>query len=373
MTQDATPPWDHVTSTPPPVASSVHRSGVVPYPVPSMGELTIEVERVRELVFADGAPVRAASGVARFAGGWLVVQDDGTHAALVMPDGPVTPLRIFPPVEGLDHFAEHDGTKHLKPDLEAACEVPFSATPAVLVLGSGSTAARRRGAVVTWPDDSGNVIGGPSVTWADLGPLYERATAVLGLEPSQVNFEGLSVGRSGGGTLRWFNRGNGALGVGSASVEIDGRGLLDAIEGRRPAGEVAVGEPLWHELGTVAGVALSVTDAVSLGGGAILVSSAAEDTPNNVDDGPVVGTALSIVAGPELGVVHHGQVPLVSGQVPKIEGLALLQGPAPADLADLADLAGGAARGELRVLAVVDADDALIPSSELVLRVSWGR
>lgn len=339
-----------------------------------MGELMIEVERVRPLVFADGSPVRAASGVARFAGGWLVVQDDGTHAALVPPDGAITPLRIFPPVEGLDHFAEHDGTKHLKPDLEAACEVPTSAGSAVVVLGSGSTAARCRGALITWPDggdhDSGDhgAAGEPSVSWTDLGPLYQRAMAVLGLDPAQVNFEGLSVARPDGRTLRWFNRGNGALGVGSASVEIDCQALVDAIEGRIPAGEVAVGDPVWHELGSAGGVALSVTDAVwlggAMGGGAILISSAAEDTPNNVDDGPVVGTALSILAGPGGRVVHHGLVPLVDGQVPKIEGLALLQGPAP--------VAAGAERGVLRVLAVVDADDALIPSSELVLRLSWG-
>jgi len=337
-----------------------------------MGELVIEVEQVRPLVFADGAPVRAASGVARFAGGWLVVQDDGTHAAHVLPDGgPITPLRIFPPVEGLDHFAEHDGTKHLKPDLEAACEVAMSATPAVVVLGSGSTPARCRGALVTWPDDSGSEIGGPSVSWADLGPLYERAMAVLGLHPAQVNFEGLCVGRPDGSTLRWFNRGNGALGIGSASVEIDCWDLMRALMGQLPAGEVAVGDPRWHELDSVNGVALAVTDAVWLGGrgapgGATLISSAAEDTPNNVDDGPVVGTALSILAGPEGRVVHHGLVPLVDGQVPKIEGLTLLQGPEAGTLAD------GSARGELRVLAVVDADDALIPSSEIVLRVSWG-
>lgn len=326
-----------------------------------MGELTIEVEQVRPLVFTDGSPVRAASGMARFAGGWLVVQDDGTHAAFVNPDGAVASLRIFPPVEGLDHFAEHDGTKHLKPDLEAACEVPTSTGSAVVVLGSGSTAARCRGALIS------SAVGDPSVTWADLGPLYQQAMAVLGLDPAQVNFEGLSVGRPDGRTLRWFNRGNGALGIGSASVEIDCQALVDAIEGRIPAGEVAVGAPVWHELGSAGGVALSVTDAVWLGGaaggGAILISSAAEDTPNNVDDGPVVGTALSILAGPEGRVVHHGLVPLVDGQVPKIEGLALLQGPGPD---------AGAERGELRVLAVVDADDALIPSSELVLRVSWG-
>ncbi len=343
----------------------------MPLPFSPMGELAIEVERIRPLVFADGAPVRAASGVARFGGGWLVVQDDGTHAALVAPDdGPITPLRIFPPVEGLDHFAEHDGTKHLKPDLEAACDVTTGASPAVIVLGSGSTAARCRGALISRAA-SGSVAGDPSVSWADLGPLYQRAMAVLGIDPAHVNFEGLSLGRPDGSTLRWFNRGNGALGIGSASVEVSCRDLLLALAGELPPGEVAVGDPVWHELDTVDGVALAVTDAVWLGdggspGGAILISSAAEDTPNNVDDGPVVGTALSILAGPGARVVHHGLVPLVDGQVPKIEGLALLQGPAPGALAD------GSAGGELRVLAVVDADDALIPSSELVLRVSWG-
>lgn len=331
-----------------------------------MGELVIEVERVRPLVFADGAPVRAASGVARFGGGWLVVQDDGTHAALVAPDGgPITPLRIFPPVEGLDHFAEHDGTKHLKPDLEAACEVDVDGLPAVVVLGSGSTGARCRGALISRPA-SGSAAGELSVSWADLSPLYQRAMAVLGIDPAHVNFEGLSLARPDGTTLRWFNRGNGALGIGSASVEVSCRDLLRALSGELPASEVAVGDPVWHELDTVNGVALAVTDAVWLGGGAILISSAAEDTPNNVDDGPVVGTALSILAGPEGGPVHHGLVPLVDGQVPKIEGLALLQGPAPGALVD------GAERGELRVLTVVDADDALIPSSEIVLRVSWG-
>ena len=342
----------------------------LPYPGAPMGELMIEVERIRPLVFADGAPVRAASGVARFGGGWLVVQDDGTHAALVAPEGgPITPLRIFPPVEGRDHVAEHDGTKHLKPDLEAACEVPTSAAPAVVVLGSGSTAARCRGALITGRDGGGP--GEPTVSWADLGPLYQRAMAVLGIDPAQANFEGLSLGRPDGSSLRWFNRGNGALGIGSASVEVSCRDLVRALTGELPAGEVAVGDPVWHELDTVNGVALAVTDAVWLSddvspGGAILISSAAEDTPNNVDDGPVVGTALSILADPGGRVLHHGLVPLVDGQVPKIEGLALLQGPAPGALAD------GSAGGELRVLAVVDADDALIPSSELVLRVSWG-
>ena len=334
-----------------------------------MGELTIEVEQVRPLVFADGAPVRAASGMARFGRGWLVVQDDGTHAALVVPGGPATPLRIFPPVEGLDHFAEHGGTKHLKPDLEAACELVVDGVPAVVVLGSGSTAARCRGALILAPGAEGG--GGPAVHWTDLEPLYRRAAAVLGLDRSRLNFEGLAVGSGDGATLRWFNRGNGALGVGSASVAVDRRALVEALRGRLPATEVGVSDPVPLELGSVEGVALAVTDAVwlgdcaALGGGAVLIAAAAEDTPNNVDDGPVVGTALSILAGPDGRVLHHGLVPLVEGVVPKIEGLALWgDPPGPEVLA--------AERGELRVLAVVDADDALIPSSELVLRVSWG-
>ncbi len=329
-----------------------------------MGELVVEVEQVRPLVFGDGTPVRAASGIARFGSGWLVVQDDGTHAAVVPPEGPADPLRIFPPVEGLDHFAEHDGTKHLKPDLEAACELVVGGVSAVVVLGSGSTAARCRGALVLASGLDG--VAGPAVHWADLEPLYRRATAVLGLDLAQVNFEGLAVASDGGASLRWFNRGNGALGVGSASVAVDGHALVEALLGRLPVDEVGVGDPVPHELGSVDGVALAVTDGVALGGGAVLIASAAEDTPNNVDDGPVVGTALSILHGPAAHVVHHGLVPLVGGVVPKIEGLALRDGPPGPEVL-------GAERGELRVLAVVDADDALIPSSELQLRVSWGR
>ena len=343
-----------------------------------MRELLIEVERARELVFADGAPVRAASGVARFGSGWLVVQDDGTHAALVPADGPAVPLRIFPPVEGLDHFGEHDGTKHLKPDLEAACELTVDGVPAVVVLGSGSTPARRRGALILATDPATGGSGsdpGPAVHWADLGPLYQRATDVLGLDPAQVNFEGLSLSLgpgADGATLRWFNRGNGALGVGSASVGVDRHALVEVLLGRRPPSEVAVDAPLGHELGSVGGVGLAVTDAVwlgrrpsgggALGVGAILISSAAEDTPNNIDDGPVVGTALSILTGPEATIGHHGLVPLVNGTVPKIEGLALTGEP-PGPPGE---------RGELLVLAVVDADDAFTPSSELLLRLTWG-
>ena len=84
--------------------------------------MEVVLEGVRELRFTDGAPVRAASGVARFGDGFLVAQDDATHAAWFR-DGPATRVRLLPPNGGRDTFDEASGTKHLKPDLEAACEV----------------------------------------------------------------------------------------------------------------------------------------------------------------------------------------------------------------------------------------------------------
>jgi hypothetical protein len=45
---------------------------------------------------------------------------------------------------------------------------------------------------------------------------------------------------------------------------------------------------------------VAVTDAVALPGGRMLLSAAAEDTPNSVDDGPVVGAALALVRDDDL-------------------------------------------------------------------------
>ena len=84
--------------------------------------MEIEIERVERLRFEHGGPVRAASAVARFGDGFLVVQDDATHAAWVV-EGRATAVRLLPPVEGLETFDEPSATKHLKPDFEAACAI----------------------------------------------------------------------------------------------------------------------------------------------------------------------------------------------------------------------------------------------------------
>jgi hypothetical protein len=302
----------------------------------------VVVDAVRALSFDDGTPVRAASGIAPLGDGWLIVQDDATSAAWSRA-GSVTPVRVLPAVEGHDVFSEAAGTKHLKPDLEVACPAEVDGAPAVLLLVSGSGPRRMRGVLVTLVD------GQPAVRAGDLAPLYLGVAARLGVPLDQLNLEGAS---RHGATVRWFQRGNLAAGVPSASVELPLADLVAAVLGRVAAADVPADRPTTYELGEVDGVGLAVTDAIALPDGRLLLSAAAEDTPNAVDDGPVVATALVLVDGAE--VLAVAPIPEVGGHVHKVEGLALRE-----------------VRGdEVRLLAVVDDDDPGTPSAELELRVS---
>ncbi|KGM02000.1 DUF6910 family protein [Cellulomonas cellasea] len=311
--------------------------------------MQVEVEHVTALRFDDGAPVRAASAVVAFGGGWLVAQDDATHAAWVRPDG-VTPVRALPPVRGLDTFEEERGTKALKPDLEAAFVVPGDllvdlpgGDGAVVLLGSGSSPARVRGCLLRPP---GSADAEPLV--ADLAPLYAAVACRLGVDADLLNLEGACVV---GDVLRWFQRGLPDAGVPTASVDVDVRALLTALAGEARPADVPVTGERRYDLGSVRGVGLAVTDAVLLPDGAVLVSAAAEDTPDPRDDGPVVGSVLAVLDG---GVVRDRvDLPHVHGGVAKVEGLGVVE-----------HTGDGA-----RLLATVDADDPTEPSLAVGLRV----
>jgi hypothetical protein len=297
--------------------------------------MRVHVERVSSLIFDDGSPVRAASAVAPFRCGWLVVQDDATHVAWVRGDS-VTPVRVVAPVDGLEVFSSVAGTKHLKPDFEAACPLP---TGGVLLLGSGSTAARTRVALVT-PDET---------VVADLPALYSAVGARLGIHADQLNLEGACLA---GDRLRWFQRGSSAAGLPSASVDVDLAALLRVTAGG-PAEPVDISGVRRYDLGLVRGVALAVTDAVTLPDGRVLISAAAEDTPNAVDDGPVVGAALALLD--DEAVVAVAELPATDGVAPKVEGLAVRE----------------ASPDGVRLLAVVDVDDPLVPSQALEITLQW--
>lgn len=289
--------------------------------------MRVEVTASRRLAFDDGRPVRAASGIVAYGDGWLIVQDDSTHGAHVR-DSSVVPLRLLDPVDGNDWFSSVEGTKHLKPDLEAACLLPDGA---VLLLASGSTPARMRGVIIDGQ--------GPRVL--DLSALHDRVAAALGTPPAVLNLEGACVV---GDHLRWFHRGLPAAGWPSASVDLH---LAVPIESAQPT------NVLRYDLGTVDGVGLAVTDAVAIGGNRLLVSAAAEDSPNTYDDGPVIASALLLLDGDR--VLDRAELPCVDGRVAKIEGLAVMAADSSA----------------VRLLATIDADDHESPSPMVELDVSW--
>jgi hypothetical protein len=296
--------------------------------------MRVELLGVGLLRFADGTPVRAASAIAPYADGWLVGQDDATHACW-WRHGVGTPVRVFPAVDGHEVFSEATGTKDLKPDVEAAVDVDGG----VLLLGSGSTPARMRGAWVAPGADPG--VG-------DLSEVYARVAELLAVPPDALNLEGACVV---GSRLRWFQRGLPAARVPTASVDVDLRALLDAVRGLGRASRVAVQDVRRYVLETPDGLALATTDAVTLPDGKILVSAAAEDSPNTYDDGPVLGSALALLDGDV--TVATVSLPEPDGRIAKVGGLAVL---------DWDDRGG-------RLLATVDADDAEVPSSVLTLDV----
>jgi hypothetical protein len=92
---------------------------------------------------------------------------------------------------------------------------------------------------------------------------------------------------------------------------------------------------------------------VALTDGRVLVSAAAEDTPNAVDDGPVLGAVLALLDDRDVRAI--ADLRDAAGRVVKVEGLAVRE--------TLADA--------VRLLAVVDADDPEVPSQQLALTLRW--
>jgi hypothetical protein len=254
----------------------------------------------------------------------------------------VTAVRVLPSVEGLEVFEESSGTKHLKPDLEAACQVMVNGEPALLMLGSGSSSARMRSSLL------GLEGGDPRSEVANLAPLYAAVAEALSVEIDMLNLEGACIV---GDALRWFHRGLPSAGFPSGSVDLELTGVLAAALGRAAPGSVTVTNPRHYDLGAVEGVGLAVTDAVVLPDGAILLSAAAEDSPNPRDDGPVVGSALVRLDGHV--VEDVAPLPLAQGRASKVEGLMMLD----------------ADEEQTHLLAVVDVDDPAAPSLAMRLRV----
>jgi hypothetical protein len=232
--------------------------------------------------------VRAGSALIFTGGRLLVVQDDALAVAWVDPR-----------TGAIEHVAlEGDGgplVKAMKPDFESAF---LAQDGSITLLGSGSTPARYRAARL-------DIAGGGAARFLDCTPLFHAIGARLGGAP---NLEGAVLR---GERLHLFHRGSG--GDLSAVIEVEASAI--------GAEAVTVLALTRCDLGTAAGVPLTFTDATG-SGEAMVYLAVAEDTPNAVDDGPIAGAAVGVLAG---GQARFALLEEADGTLTtrKVEGIAV--------------------------------------------------
>ncbi len=269
------------------------------------------VVAARPLLYTDGADaaldrpahVRAGSGlVADGDGGLWVVQDDARHLAHVAADGRVTAVAL--PAGDDGRRLHHGPTKPLKADHEAILWLDGH----LLLVGSGSTAARERWLRVTPPD---------RVEVVPAHALYAHLRDVAAFSGAELNLEGAVVF---GDHLVLAQRGNGAATPDRPVVDALGWLPLDALRAALAGGP-------WPTLARVspwslggAPDRLTFTD-LAVCAGHLWALAAAEASPDTYQDGPVSAVALvDLTAGHTLTI--DGLDPAVHG---KPEGLAMPQ------------------------------------------------
>ena len=319
--------------------------------------LRARIVRSLPLLYADGADatldrpayVRSASGITRVAGSIAVVQDDANFVAVVDAATGLARAIALPAGEGgLRQFDDLRGNKRFKLDLESCVTVDDDdGREMLLALGSGSLPARERIVLVRRVDSDE-----PDARVIDASALYAAFHAARAFSGSELNLEGAAVL---GGTLRLFNRGNGAPRDGlvpvNASCDLDLAALLAWLRDP-PSTPPPLRDVVQYDLGAIDGVPLTVTDAATLGG-SVLYAAAAEESPDATRDGPVAGCAIGIISGD---TARYCEVVGMDGGPfrGKIEGIL----PLSSD----------------RLLAVVDPDDPRIPSTllEIATGGGWG-
>jgi hypothetical protein len=267
----------------------------------SAGKRAVVIDR-RELRFDGPAPwphVRAASAIVRYGHARLIVQDDALFLAEL--GGSLRPLALPAGADGLRFFSAAEGTKQLKPDLEAALALPDGRA---VLFGSGSAPARERLFVLT--GDRVEIVHAPE--------LYLALRDALG-PGVELNVEGVVLGPS---RVRLLQRGNGRGAV-DAELRIPLRWLVRRLDGAADPEPPVVQVKRW-ELGELGGARLSFTDGLAQDRGFVFLASA-ERSPDAIEDGEVTGSAIGF-AGPRGG----WWTPLVDAEgrvLPlKAEGLA---------------------------------------------------
>ena len=263
--------------------------------------LTAIVVDQRPLYYAEGADpaldrpahVRAGSSLAWVPGGIALIQDDANFLAIVDPvSATVRSITLPAGEDGRRQFDKGRGNKQAKLDLEACVAVEVKGETILLAFGSGSTERRQQILTVRgWERPE------PQVALVEADELYELLRREHGFAPSRLNIEGVAVV---GEHLRFFSRGNGKPRGGIAPVnatcDIHLGALLDLLSGRPGSALPKIINIHQYDLGLLAGVPLSFTDATPWHQ-QVLFSAAAEASPDAVEDGLVTGSVIGMIDG----------------------------------------------------------------------------
>jgi hypothetical protein len=236
--------------------------------------------------------------MAWFGGRIAVVQDDANFIALIDPTTrEVTSVALPRGPSGLRQFGDDRGNKRDKLDLESCVVTRLEGRETLVAFGSGSTSERER--VVIIQESAG---GEYEVRVVHVPALYAALRACSEFSGGELNVEGacLSAGR-----IRFFQRGNGARKDGvppvNATCDVDWPAVMSVLGGSGGLSEVArrllVHDVRQYDLGEISGTALTFTDVTLAPNGATLYLATAEASPDAVQDGPVAGTALGVIAG----------------------------------------------------------------------------
>lgn len=246
--------------------------------------LEVRVHGVRALRYEAGANaiddrpahVRAASGLAMFAGRLVVAQDDASFFGVVGSDG-VTAMKLPRGLDGRRRFEVAIGNKLDKLDLESVVAIDDE----LWAFGSGSLPIREKVCRVYQ--------GIPRVQ--DAAPLYKRLREAL---DGALNIEGAARVRAVGRDELWlFHRGNtGPRDPGPAVLRLatkDLRAWLDAT-----AALPALVDVDGYQLGESGDARFGFTDAIA-DGDRVFYLAAAERSSNAVDDGPASGSQVGVI------------------------------------------------------------------------------
>lgn len=249
---------------------------------------SLPLRSLRELLLNDEAErghLSAASGM------WIghdtlyVVADDGLELGVfsLQDNQPGHSLQMIPgvlPVEAKQR-------KAAKPDLESLTCLPASTRypyGALLALGSGSTEQRQRG--VLWPFNQQQQLQGKPQVFC-LRAFYAPLQQVF----ADLNIEGVVIHDE---SLKLWQRANNQHRQ-NAVVEYRLSDLYGALDTPQQACTIQPQRIDYYDLGEVAGVPLTFTDAYALADGACLFTAAAENTDNSYLDGECVAAAIGLI------------------------------------------------------------------------------